>query len=115
MQVPLQITFRHMTPSPALEERARVLAQRLERFSQQIIQCHLVVEAPAKHHRQGEPFDVGLEILVPGRQIVIRRPQASDARQQDAYVALRDAFRTARRRLQAYERERADPRRVQLT
>jgi len=37
MNIPLQITFRHMEASPALEQRIRTLAQRLEHFSAHIM------------------------------------------------------------------------------
>jgi hypothetical protein len=93
----------------------RELAARLEHFSAQIVSCHVVVEAPAGHHRHGEHFDVRLEILVPGRQIVIRRTHRESPEHEDPYLALRDAFRAAKRKLQAYERERETSRRVQLT
>jgi len=36
MRLPLQVTFRHMDPSPALEARTRSLAERLDKFSPQI-------------------------------------------------------------------------------
>jgi ribosome-associated translation inhibitor RaiA len=44
----LQITFRNMKVSQALEARIRELVQKLERFSSQIIRCQVVVDAP--HH-----------------------------------------------------------------
>ena len=44
MQLPLQITFRHMKPSPALEARIRKLAARLDKFSGGIMHCHVIVE-----------------------------------------------------------------------
>ncbi len=106
MNIPLQITFRHMEASPALEERIRTLVARLEKFSAQIVRCHIVVEGPAGHHQQGERFAIGVEISVPGRQIVIHRARPSDSGHEDPYVALRDAFFAARRQLQDYERER---------
>src|ERR1039457_2134192 len=46
MKLPLQITFRHMEPSPALEERIRKLMSRLDKFSAHIMHCHVVVEDP---------------------------------------------------------------------
>jgi len=42
MAFPLQVTFRNMSSSAALEERIRSLAGKLERFSSQITQCHVV-------------------------------------------------------------------------
>jgi ribosome-associated translation inhibitor RaiA/cold shock CspA family protein len=106
MQIPLQITFRHLESSPALESRIRTLAARLEKFSEQILSCRVVIESLHHHQRQGEVFDVTIHVTVPGREIAIRRAHAMDPSHQDAYVALRDAFRATRRQLQDYERER---------
>ena len=106
MQVPLQITFRHMDASPALESRIRALVARFEKFSRQIVHCHVVIEAPQGHQLQNKRFDVRIDITVPGREITVRRARPDDPSHQDVYVALRDVFRAARRRLQDYERER---------
>jgi ribosomal subunit interface protein len=106
MQIPLQVTFRHMDPSPVLENRVRELAARLEKFSAQIVHCHVVIEAPHQHQQQGQIFDVRIDVTVPGKEIAIRRARPADRSHEDAYVALRDAFRAVRRKLQDYERER---------
>jgi cold shock CspA family protein len=106
MQLPLQITYRHMEPSPALDARVRELASRLERFSPQIMHCHVMIEAPHRHHRQGNLYEVRIDLTVPGHVIVIQRGPVADHSHEDAFVALRDAFRAARRKLQDYERER---------
>ncbi len=106
MQLPLQVTFRHMDPSPALEGRIRELATRLEKFSDQIMHCHVIVEAPHKYHHQGGLFEVRMDITVPDSQIAIRWSHPNRHSHEDAYVALRDAFRAARRKLEDFERER---------
>jgi cold shock CspA family protein len=104
MQLPLQIVFRHMEPSPALETRIRELAARLDRFSPHIMRCQVTVEAPHQHHHQGQLFDVRIEITTPGNVIAIQRARPNDHAHEDPHVALRDAFRAARRKLQDYER-----------
>ena len=109
MQLPLQVTFRHMDRSPALEGRIRELATRLENFSDQIMHCHVIVEAPHKHQHQGGLFEVRMDITVPDSQIAIRRSHAIHHSHEDVYVALRDTFRAARRKLEDYERERRPP------
>jgi cold shock CspA family protein/ribosome-associated translation inhibitor RaiA len=106
MQIPLSVTFRRMKVSAALEQRIGELAQRLERFSDQISRCHVIVNAPHRHHVQGNLFQVTLDITVPGREITVRRGASPDSACEDPYVALRDAFRAARRKLEDYERER---------
>ncbi len=105
MKLPLQVTFRNMEPSPALEARVRQLAARLDRFSAHIMHCHIVVEEPHRHHHQGGLFDVKIDITVPGAQIAIQRSHPATHAHEDPYVALRDAFRAARRKLEDYERE----------
>ena len=104
MRLPLQITFRHMDPSPALEARIRELASRLDKFSGQIMRCHVIVEPPAHHQHQGFLYDFRIDITVPGEEIAIRHSHPEDHAHEDPYVALRDAFRAARRKLEDYER-----------
>jgi cold shock CspA family protein/ribosome-associated translation inhibitor RaiA len=109
MKLPLQITFRHMEPSPALEARIRELAARLDRFSAHIMHCHVIVEAPPGHPHQGGLFEVRIDMTVPDKEIAVRRSHPMRHSHEDAYVALRDAFRAIRRQLEDYERERQGP------
>ena len=106
MQLPLQITFRHMDPSPALEARIRELAERLEKYSAQIMRCHVIVEPVPHHQHQGGLHDFRIDITLPDEEIAIRRAGPADHAHEDPYVALRDAFRAARRKLEDYERKR---------
>ncbi|MDX2169201.1 MAG: HPF/RaiA family ribosome-associated protein [Deltaproteobacteria bacterium] len=104
MEVPLQITFRDMEPSPAVEERVRERAALLSRFAPSITQCHVVVEAPPHHHHQGGLFHVMVELTLPGAHLVVnRRPPARHAHE-DVYVAIRDAFDAARRQVEDHRR-----------
>ena len=105
MKLPLQITFRHMDASPALENRIRQLASRLDKFSEHIMHCHIVVEPPAHHKHQGYLYDFRIDITVPDREIAIRHAHPADRAHEDPYLALRDAFRAARRKLEDYERQ----------
>ena len=106
MNLPLQITFRHMEHSPALEERIRKLMLRLEKFSEHILRCHVVVEVPHQHSRQGRLYKLRIEITVPTEEIVIDRAHPRDHSHEDSYVELRDLFRATRRKLEDYERKR---------
>jgi ribosomal subunit interface protein len=106
MRFALQITFRHMEPSPALETRIRELVTRLEKFSEHIMRCHVIVEPPAHHQHRGFLYDFTVDITLPGEEIAIRHAHPADHAHEDPYVALRDAFRAARRKLEDYERKR---------
>ncbi len=100
MKTPLQITFRDMPHSEALETHIRDKAQKLEQFFGDIVSCRVVVDQPAKHQNQVKPFNVHIDLGVPGSEIVVDK-QAHE----DVYVALRDAFDAAKRRLEDYARQ----------
>jgi ribosomal subunit interface protein len=98
MQLPLQITARDVSLSEAAQDDIRAKATNLETYYDGIIGCRVVVEGPVRHHRKG-PFTVRIDLSVPGAELVVDR-QADE----DLYVAIRDAFDAARRRLEDYAR-----------
>jgi ribosome-associated translation inhibitor RaiA len=100
MTLPLQITFRHMDPSPSLEAKIRRKAAELEQFYDRIISCRVVVESRHRHRHQGNLFEVRIDLGVPGSQLVAGRNHAFDHAHEDAHVAVRDAFDAARRQLE---------------
>jgi ribosomal subunit interface protein len=104
MQVPLQITFRNMAPSPSIETRVREQAERLEKFNGRITSCRVVVEAPHRHHQKGNQFHVKVDVIVPGGEIVATREPTQDQSHADCYIAIRDAFEAAVRQLEDHSR-----------
>jgi ribosomal subunit interface protein len=105
MQIPLQITFRHMDTSDAVAARIRERAEELERFFDRIMSCCVVVECRHPRRLQGNLFRVRVDLKVPGREIVVGRDPAAHHAHEDVYVAIRDAFDTTRRLLEDYVRE----------
>jgi len=104
MDLPLQITFRNMPPSPAVEESIRKRADRLDRFSKHIMTCRVIVEAPHRHHHQGTRYHVRIDLTVPGGELAVSREPAMHREYEDVYVAIRDAFDAAVRQLEDYVR-----------
>ena len=118
MNIPLKITFRNMPPSKAIEDNVREKAAKLDSFSDRIMSCRVIVEAPHRHHHKGKAYEVRIDLTVPGAELVINRAPkrlaaaklelASDekalaeshepskhAAHEDVYVAIRDAFNAA--------------------
>src|SRR6185437_7170517 len=93
MRLPLQITFRQMQPSLALEARIRELVRRIEKFIDHVVRCCVIAEPPAHHRHQGILYAFGIDITLPDGKIAIRRAHPADHAHEDPYVALRDAFR----------------------
>ena len=111
MQTPLQITFHQLPPSPALEADVRQRVDELATFFDRIVSCSVLIEAPHHHHHQGRLYRVRIEIGVPGEHIVVGRSPDEDGAHADPHVAVRDAFRAARRQLEEHVgRLRADAR-----
>lgn len=105
MQMPLQITFKNMDTSPAVEARIREGAQKLERFSERIGHCRVVIEAPHRRPRQGKIFRVSINLTIPPRhEIVIGRERRHHPAHQDIGVAIRDAFEAAARQIEDHAR-----------
>lgn len=120
---PVQITFRHMDPSAAVEARIRDEVADLDQSFGRITSCHVVVEAPHQHHENsGRTFQVSIEIHVPGSVIVVNRDPSQHSTlvqgkaeawekhlelqpdHKDVYVCIRDAFKSARRQVEDYAR-----------
>jgi cold shock CspA family protein len=127
MILPVQVTFRNISHSDAIEAFIREKAASLDRYYNHLMSCRVVVEVPHRHHRQGPHCHVRIDLAVPGGEIVIKREPTLHARQQDIEaeectkcmevershkhlrVAIREAFDAARRKLQDYaRRQRAD-------
>jgi ribosomal subunit interface protein len=106
MRTPLQITLRGLDNSTALEQRIREKVAALERFADSITSCHVTVEAPHHHQRQGNAFAVQIAIHVPDKEFVFGSKRNHEEEHEDVYVAVRDVFATATRALSGYVRER---------
>src|SRR3546814_16540802 len=66
-----------------------------------------MIEALNRQHTKGNLFHVTIEVGVPGKQVMVDRNSGRNQAHEDVYVALRDAFNAARRRLEAHSRKRA--------
>jgi ribosomal subunit interface protein len=108
MHIPLQIHFRDMPVSPALETLIREKAAKLEQFHPNLTGCRVVVDKPHQHSQQGDQFLVTVDVSVPGATIV-----ANHAHHSDANIATRDAFVAARRQVENHvKRQRLVPRQL---
>lgn len=95
MSAPLQLVFQGMDPSEAIASSVEHRFERLKRLAPQMVGCRVVIELAQKHQHQGRPVDVRIDLRLPGRELVVSR-----VADEDAYVALRDAFQDMRRQLE---------------
>jgi len=92
--------------------------QKLESVCKPILSCRVTIEAPANHHRKGDPFHVRIDTLLTDGRIVVKHSEAMYTGKRDSdttserkclMLAVRGAFSAARRKLQDHARlRRAD-------
>lgn len=100
MQVPLELSTRRITLSPALEADLRKRAGKLERHYDRITSCRIAVERPSNHHNEGGPYRVRVNVTVPGSELVANKEA------DDLNAAIRDAFEAAERQVEEFSRRR---------
>jgi cold shock CspA family protein len=113
-----QVTFRNMTAIADVRKTIETRIQRLETFCKPILSCRVMIEAPANHHRKGDPFHVRIDTTLTDGRVVVKHSESLYAGKRDGdttsernclMLAVRGAFSAARRKLQEHARlRRAD-------
>ncbi|MGE0714214.1 MAG: HPF/RaiA family ribosome-associated protein [Alphaproteobacteria bacterium] len=104
MEIPLQISFRDMDPSPAIEAQIRERVGRLDHFFDRIMSCRVVVEARNRGQRKGTLYNLRIDVRPPGAELIVGRSGPLDHAHEDVHTAVRDAFDAMERRLQDHAR-----------
>jgi ribosomal subunit interface protein len=101
MEIPLQITARDIDLTDAIRADIAEKAAKLDNFYDRIMRCRVVVESPRRHQHEGKLYSVHIYMTVPGAELMVKREL-----DKDLYVAVRDSFHDARRKLEDFVRER---------
>jgi len=104
VQTQPQISFDDLPVDEAVRDAALGHVARLEKTFDRITGCHVVIAQPHRHHRDGRLYSVRVDLMVPGTEIIVNRNHPADHAHEDVYVALRDSFDAARRRLEDHVR-----------
>ncbi len=102
MTTPVEIVFRNIEASEALEERVHEKMARLERIYDRITSAHVTIEAPAKQQGRPKTFLVTIDLDLPHHAPLVVKHEPSTNEPHDAYAALKDAFAKAQRLLQEH-------------
>jgi ribosomal subunit interface protein len=100
MDLPLQITARDIELTDAIKTEIAERAEKLDKFYDRIMRCKVMVECPKRHLNDGKLYNLRIVIKVPGAELTVKREL-----NKDLYVAIRDAFDAARRKLEDFARE----------
>lgn len=100
MNVPLQITYREIASSDAVDAHVRGHVERLGRIADSIVSCHVVLTAGGFGPQRENPyFEVHIDLLVPGHTISIDHEPTPKHEHDDLYAAIDRAFARVTREL----------------
>jgi ribosome-associated translation inhibitor RaiA len=100
------VVFHSMEPSEAVRVRGEALLSRLGRLSGDIMRGKMVIESRHRHHHRGNVYHVSIKMHLPGLDIEVSHDPELNHAHEDVYVAMRDAFRAARRQLEGHQAKR---------
>ncbi|MFN0318489.1 MAG: HPF/RaiA family ribosome-associated protein [Burkholderiales bacterium] len=100
MKIPLQIVFKDIPRSDAVEAEIQKRAAKLDQIFERLMSCRVAVGSASRHKHQGKLYKVHIDMTVPGAELVINGRHEHE----DIYVAIRDAFDAAGRRLEDHAR-----------
>ena len=98
--VPFQITFLDFPESDAVWIAVQKRVEKLERFFTGIIRCEVTISCPHRHRHADRLYHVQIHLSLPGEDVIISHDREKDQSHRDVYVAIRDSFRAAERKLQ---------------
>ena len=101
VKVPLQITFRNLPHSEAIATRIEQQFAKLCHYCDRILNCQVIVEIPHQNHHKGNSYHIRINLDLPGEKLVIHRHNQNSFNQ-NAYIAIRDAFDAAQRKVKQY-------------
>ncbi len=100
-RIPLQITSRNFDLTGEIESFILKKSEKLDKFHRDLMSCRVLLEVPHRNRNSGLVYNARIDMVLPGREIVIRREA-----HEDLHRAVNLAFDAALKRVQAYARRR---------
>ena len=100
MQLPLNVSYRGLEKSEAIETMVRDKATHLDKFCDHIGRCDVAIEQPNHAHKKGNPYRVRIDVTVPpGHELIAEEEQIDNGTHEPLYKAVHDAFKVMERQL----------------
>jgi len=93
MKPAVDVIYRDLDSSSALNEIITKKVEKLSRFNDHILHSRVVLDSPHNHKHKGKQFRASIELDVQGKPIAITQDDES------IHVAVREAFITAERQI----------------
>lgn len=102
-----QIIWQNLSASDRIETKIRKHIAKLEKFSDRLSDCRVVIEVPHRHHHQGNIYHIQINLTFPGDELVVNRQPPAQQAHEDLHIAIRDAFESAECQLKDYTQHAA--------
>ena len=99
---PFQITFLDFPESDPVWIAVQDRIEKLDRHFPRIVRCEVLLSCPHRHRHTHRLFFVQILIRTPGEEIAINKSSKQNEAHTDIFVAIRDSFDAAERRLKQH-------------
>lgn len=93
MKPAVDVVYRDLDSSAALNDIILKKLEKLTRFTDQIVHSRVVLDTPHQHKHKGKQYRASIELDLKGHPVAITQDDES------IHVALRDAFLNAERKI----------------
>ena len=102
MKTPLQISFHNLPHSKVIESAIQEAADRLEDTHDRIVSCRVIVDQPHRHHKEGNPYQVRIDLKMPGAELVVKREHSGSLAYGDLSRVIQEAFDEMQRQIEEF-------------
>lgn len=102
-----EIDFTDCEPSEAVRKKIEKKLERLQRFYDRIISCHVTVRIPHLH-RVVHFYHIQIRLEIPEKVFLVNREPGKNYAHTDINVAIRDAFNKLTRQLEDFTKHRKE-------
>ena len=102
MKTPVQISFHNVSHSKVIETAIHEAAARLEGTYDRIMSCRVIIDQPHRHHKEGNLFQVRIDLKVPGAELMVKREPAENLAYSDLTAVIHEAFDEMQRQIEEF-------------
>lgn len=102
MNTPVQISFHNLPHSTVIETGIHEAVSRLEAIYDRIMSCRVIIDQPHRHHKEGNHFQVRIDVKVPGRELVIKREPGANLAYSELDAVIHEAFDEMQQQLEEF-------------
>ena len=100
MRVPVEITYRNVTKSDAIEKLIYEKVDKLNDFHDNIVSCRISIDQHKESKSSGNRYHVRIGVRVPpGKELVVRQKSAEEGSNEFLRTVITEAFKTITRQL----------------